>query len=90
MSDFKRVEFREKPRHLGGDALDIKVRFNYLVDGQVRSVRKNYTIHAETKEDLREELKKLYASTNPNSGKVVKTKKLVDELSEEDSIDISE
>ena len=90
MSLGKRVELREKIRHLGGDSLDVKVRFNYLVNGEVKSVRKNYTIHAETKDELRDELKKLYESNRADSSKVNKTKKLVEDLSAEDFVDITE
>ena len=90
MSVSKKVELTEKPRHLGGDALAIKVRFNYIVNGEPRSIRKNYTVHAETKEELKEIIRGLYENNNPDSSKVKKSKKLADDLNAEDSIDISE
>ncbi len=64
MSVKKPVEITRPIRKLGGDALAMSVRFNYP-DGP--SWRGNLTVHAETKDELRETLREAYEDKRPRS-----------------------
>jgi len=80
MSEKKKVEFTKPPRSIGGDGIAVSVRFNYP-DG--KGWRGNLTVHAETEEELKEELKKAYHWHYPSDS----TEQLVKDYKDKKDID---
>jgi hypothetical protein len=62
MSKKKPIEFTRPPKHIGGDAISVSVRFNYL-DGS--TWRGGLTIHAETQQELKKKLSEAYEDKKP-------------------------
>jgi hypothetical protein len=62
MSKPKPIEFRSPPKSVGGDAISISVRFNYPGGGTWRGI---LTMHAETREEIKERLREAYDDKRP-------------------------